>query len=158
MATTELVKRQLPSEVAYTDEANTFTENQSIQKDQAGVPTGITVTNMDADGQTYNSEDTVNSGVYRGSDATQKKSFEGSYSQSVWAERVVNGEDNVDDPGSVVYASSNHPSIFKVNGTERARINSSGMDVTGDFTVNGSPISGSGISKEEAIAYAIVFG
>lgn len=156
MATTELVKRQLPSEVAYTDQANTFTEDTIVGGWSEPAPKFFDV-----------ATDTTSAGVYAEETNASVNVFGQNASGSLLA--YINDSGNADNDEKVVLNVSNAlaaeyrtantaPHIFKVNGTERARINSSGMDVTGDFTVNGSPISGSGISKEEAIAYAIALG
>lgn len=155
MATTELVKRQLPSEVAYTDQANNFLDDILIGDWSSSDEFFFDVASVNSAASLYAEEKRailnlagygetalISYGDATGNADNDKKAVLEATFKDAFEYRTANTA----------------PHIFKVNGTERARINSSGMDVTGDFTVNGSPISGSGISKEEAIAYAIALG
>jgi hypothetical protein len=98
---------------AILSEENTFSESQSIIKNQVGA-TQLTIANATEGGSVYQGMDSASSGVYLSGSDDQKRSTVGMYAQAAFIEINAFGADS-SEPNTINIAGSNHPLHIRLN-------------------------------------------
>lgn len=129
---------------AMLSEENTFSENQSIIKNQVGT-TQLTIVNSTPGGSGYFEIDSASTGAYAGANDETNKAFIGTFTANAFIEITANGPDNTDDPDTAVIAAGGGHLLVKINNVIELIIPSTGIGNYADDAAaeaGGVPVKG----------------